>query len=58
MKIRLTTNHSIKGSIETAETVVDVREGVALDLIKRGIAEKLTKPTPKPKAKKAKGGGK
>ena len=60
MKIRLTTNHSIRGSIETADTVVDVREGVALDLIKRGIAEKLTKPTPKPKAKakKAKGGGK
>ena len=35
---------------ENAETIVDIREGVALDLIKRGIAESLSKP--KPKAKK------
>ena len=58
MKISLTADHLIRGVITTAETVVDVREGVALDLIKRGIAEKLTKPKPKAKAKKAKGGGK
>ena len=56
MKIKLTADHSIRGIIETAETVVDVSEGVALDLIKRGIADKIFKPTPKPKAKKAKGG--
>jgi len=52
MKIKLTVDHSIRGIIEAAETVVDVREGVALDLIKRGIADKLTKP----KAKKPKAG--
>ena len=53
MKIRLTTDHSIRGVITTAETVVDVREGVALDLIKRGIAAKLSKPkAKKPKAEK------
>ena len=50
MKIKLSQDHSIAGKIENAETIVDIREGVALDLIKRGIAESLSKP--KPKAKK------
>ena len=53
MKISLTADHLIRGVITTAETVVDVREGVALDLIKRGIAAKLTAPkAKKPKAEK------
>jgi len=53
MKIKLTTDHSIRGAIVSAETVVDVREGVALDLIKRGIAQKPSKPkADKPKAGK------
>lgn len=44
MKIKLTQDHSIRGCIEKADTVVEVHEGVALDLIKRGIASKLSKP--------------
>ena len=53
MKIKLPADHSIRGIIETAETVVDVREGVALDLIKRDLAKELSKPkAKKPKARK------
>jgi len=44
MKVKLTKDHSIKGKVELADTVVIVHEGVALDLIARGIAKKLTKP--------------
>lgn len=44
MKVKLTQDHSIRGKVEKAETVVDINDGVALDLIKRGIAEKLSKP--------------
>jgi len=50
MKIKLSKDHSVKGKIETADTIVDIHQGVALDLIKRGIAESISKP--KPKAKK------
>ena len=50
MKIKLSKDHAIAGKIETADTIVDIHQGVALDLIKRGIAETLSKP--KPKAKK------
>ena len=46
MKVKLTKDHSIHGKVEPADTVVDIREGVALDLIKRGIAKKLSKPKP------------
>lgn len=51
MKIKLKKDHSIRGKVESADTVVDISEGVAQDLIDRGIAEKLSKP--KPAAKKA-----
>jgi hypothetical protein len=44
MKIKLTQDHSIRGCIEKADTVVEVHDGVAEDLIKRGIAAKLSKP--------------
>jgi len=44
MKVKLTQDHSIRGQVEKADTVVDISEGVALDLIKRGIAKKLSKP--------------
>lgn len=44
MKIKLTQDHSIRGRIEKADTVVEVHGGVAEDLIKRGIAAKLSKP--------------
>jgi hypothetical protein len=44
MKIKLTQDHSIRGCIEKADTIVEVHDGVADDLIKRGIAEKLAKP--------------
>jgi len=44
MKIKLTQDHSIRGRIEKADTVVEVHDGVAEDLIKRGIAAKLSKP--------------
>lgn len=44
MKVKLLQDHSIRGKVETADTIVDVHEGVALDLIKRGIAKKLSKP--------------
>ena len=50
MKIKLSKDHSIAGKIETVDTIVDIHQGVALDLIKRGIAESISKP--KPKAKK------
>ena len=38
MKVKLTQDHSIRGQVEKADSVVDISEGVALDLIKRGIA--------------------
>jgi|TARA_R110000744_G_scaffold126398_4_gene232713 hypothetical protein len=41
MKIKLKKNHSIRGVVEKADTTVEISEGVALDLIKRGIASKL-----------------
>jgi len=44
MKIKLTQDHSIRGRIEKADTIVEVHDGVADDLIKRGIAAKLSKP--------------
>lgn len=44
MKVKLTKDHSIRGKVEKAETIVDINDGVALDLIKRGIAQKLSKP--------------
>lgn len=44
MKVKLTKDHSIRGKVEKAETIVDINDGVALDLIKRGIAKKLSKP--------------
>lgn len=44
MKVRLTKDHSIRGKVEKADTVVDINDGVALDLIKRGVAKKLSKP--------------
>ena len=50
MKVKLTKDHSIRGKVEDADTIVDISEGVALDLIKRGLAKKLS--TPKPKADK------
>jgi len=49
MKIKLSKDHSIKGKIETADTIVDIHQGVALDLIQRGIAESISKPKPKVK---------
>ena len=50
MKIKLTKNHSIRGTVEKTDTVHDISEGVALDLIKRGIA--VTVDGKKPKAGK------
>lgn len=47
MKVKLLQDHSIKGRIEKADTVVFIHEGVALDLIKRGIAAKLSAPKAK-----------
>ena len=47
MKVTLKKDHSIRGVIEKAETVVDIGEGVALDLIKRGIASKPGDKKPK-----------
>ncbi len=41
MKIKLTKDHSIRGVIEKSGTEVEVSEGVANDLIKRGIAKKV-----------------
>ena len=56
MKITLKKDHSIRGKIEPAESVVEVSDGVADDLIVRGVAEKVSKPKPKvkPKAKEDK----
>jgi len=51
MKIKLTKDHSIRGKVEEADTVVDVHEGVANDLIDRGIATKPSKPAAKKKGK-------
>lgn len=47
MKIKLAKSHSIRGSVEKAETIVDISEGVALDLIKRGIAAQVDGKKPK-----------
>jgi len=44
MKVKLVKDHSIRGTVEKADTIVDVHNGVALDLVKRGIAKKLSKP--------------
>ena len=44
MKVKLTKDHSIRGKVEKADAVVDINDGVALDLIKRGVAKKLSKP--------------
>lgn len=44
MKVKLVKDHSIRGKIVEADTIVEIHDGVALDLIKRGIAKKLTKP--------------
>jgi len=52
MKIILKKDHSIRGKVESADTVVDISEGVAQDLIDRGIAEKPAKPKPAKKAAK------
>ena len=43
MKIKLLKDHSILGKIEKADTIVEISEGVANDLIQRGIAKKLSK---------------
>ena len=40
----LTTLGACGGKVEKADTIVDINDGVALDLIKRGIAQKLSKP--------------
>jgi len=52
MKIKLKKDHSVLGKVEKTDAVVEVREGVAQDLIDRGIAEKVT--TSKSKAKQGK----
>lgn len=44
MKIKLEKDHSIKGEIEKAGAIVDVHDGVAQDLINRGIASKPSRP--------------
>ena len=44
MKVKLVKDHSIRGKVEKADTIVDISDGVALDLVKRGIAKKLSKP--------------
>ncbi len=51
MKIKLKQDHSILGEIRPADTVADISDGVAQDLIDRGIAEEISKP--KPAKKKA-----
>lgn len=51
MKVILKKDHSIRGKVEPADTIVDISEGVAQDLIDRGIASKPDKP--KPATKKA-----
>ena len=53
MKVKLIKDHSIRGKVESADTIVDIGEGVAQDLIERGIAQKPLKPkADKPKADK------
>ena len=53
MKVKLIKDHSIRGTVESADTIVDIGEGVAQDLIERGIAQKPSKPkAEKPKADK------
>ena len=42
MKIKLKQDHSIRGVVEKKGTLHDVHDGVAKDLITRGIAEKPT----------------
>jgi hypothetical protein len=42
MKVKLVKDHSIRGTVEKADTIIS--DGVALDLVKRGIAKKLSKP--------------
>jgi hypothetical protein len=44
MKVKLTKDHSVRGVVQPADTIVEIHDGVALDLIKRGIAKKTTKP--------------
>ena len=43
MKIKLNQDHSIRGVVEKSGAVVDISEGVAQDLIDRGIADKTSK---------------
>lgn len=50
MKIKLLKEHSILGAIAPAESVVIIHDGVAQDLIDRGIAEKEEKAPAKKKA--------
>ena len=52
MKVKLKKDHSIRGVVEPADTVVEISDGVAEDLIDRGIADKVTKPKPAKKADK------
>lgn len=49
MKIKLTQDHPILGTIVASDTIVDIREGVAIDLINRKIAIEVAKPKPKKK---------
>jgi len=47
MKVKLTKDHSIAGNIVITDTIVDIHQGVAQDLIERGIAESISKPKTK-----------
>lgn len=52
MKIKLLKDHSVRGKICAAGNVVDIHSGVALDLVDRGIAEKVgSKPATKKTSK-------
>jgi|DEB0MinimDraft_3_1074331.scaffolds.fasta_scaffold455029_1 hypothetical protein len=52
MKIELLKDHSILGNIAEAGTVFDLHNGVAQDLVDRGIAKKVEKKAAKKKADK------
>lgn len=49
-KIKLLQDHPVLGTIAKADDIVELHDGVADDLVARGIAEEVSKP--KPKAKK------
>ena len=50
MKIKLLKDHPILGAIAPADSVVNLHDGVAQDLVDRGIAEKVEKAAAKKKA--------